>query len=97
MSLVVVGLLNKQVGSCLGISEITVKKYRGNAMRDMKTGSLVELAKMDTRLRLPRALADNVVVASRFSFAAAVLSSNKGGSLRPSNAWTGGYKQEAAD
>lgn len=50
-----VGLLNKQVGSRLGISEITVKKHRGNAMRKMKAESLVELAKMAKRLRLPQA------------------------------------------
>ena len=55
MSLVVVGLLNKQVGSRLGISEITVKKHRGNAMRKMKAESLVELATMAKRLRLPQA------------------------------------------
>ena len=41
MALVVVGLLNKQVGSRLGISEVTVKKHRGNAMRKMKAESLV--------------------------------------------------------
>ena len=55
MSLVVVGLLNKQVGGRLGISEITVKKHRGNAMRKMKAESLVELATMAKRLRLPQA------------------------------------------
>lgn len=63
MSLVVVGLLNKQVGSRLGISEITVKKHRGNAMRKMKAQSLVELAKMAARLRLPQAPAETVLVA----------------------------------
>ena len=63
MSLVVVGLLNKQVGSRLGISEITVKKHRGNAMRKMKAESLVELAKMAKRLRLPQAPAEMLLVA----------------------------------
>jgi FixJ family two-component response regulator len=63
MSLVVVGLLNKQVGSRLGISEITVKKHRGNAMRKMKAESLVELAKMAKRLRLPQAPAETLLVA----------------------------------
>jgi FixJ family two-component response regulator len=63
MSLVVAGLLNKQVGSRLGISEITVKKHRGNAMRKMKAESLVELAKMAKRLRLPQVPADMSLVA----------------------------------
>jgi FixJ family two-component response regulator len=63
MSLVTVGLLNKQVGSRLGISEITVKKHRGNAMRKMKAESLVELAKMARRLRLPQMPADHVLAA----------------------------------
>jgi FixJ family two-component response regulator len=40
MALVVSGLLNKQVGSELNISEITVKTYRGNVMRKMKADSL---------------------------------------------------------
>lgn len=55
MALVVGGLPNKQVGSQLGISEITVKKHRGNAMRKMKAESLPELVKMAARLRLPQA------------------------------------------
>jgi len=63
MSLVVVGLLNKQVGSRLGISEITVKKHRGNAMRKMRAESLVELATMAKRLRLPQAPAETLVLA----------------------------------
>src|SRR4051794_16945308 len=40
MALVVSGLLNKQVGVELGISEITVKAHRGNVMRKMKADSL---------------------------------------------------------
>ena len=36
MALVVSGLLNKQVGGELGISEITVKAHRGQMMRKMK-------------------------------------------------------------
>jgi FixJ family two-component response regulator len=54
MALVVVGLPNKQVGSELGISEITVKAHRGNVMRKMKAESLAELVSIGTRLRLPR-------------------------------------------
>ena len=62
MALVVIGLLNKQVGTRLGISEITVKKYRGNAMRKMKAESLPQLVKMAARLRLRQAPVDNVLV-----------------------------------
>jgi len=52
MTLVVSGLLNKQVGAELGISEITVKAHRGNVMRKMKADSLVDLVHMAARLRL---------------------------------------------
>jgi FixJ family two-component response regulator len=50
MALVVSGLLNKQVGAELGISEITVKAHRGNVMRKMKADSLADLVKMAARL-----------------------------------------------
>jgi FixJ family two-component response regulator len=53
MSLVVSGLLNKQVGGHLGISEITVKAHRGQVMRKMKADSLPDLVRMDARLRPP--------------------------------------------
>ena len=52
MALVVAGLLNKQVGSRLGISEITVKAHRGKMMQKMKADSLADLVKMAVRLRL---------------------------------------------
>ena len=53
MSLVVSGLLNKQVGGELGISEITVKAHRGQVMRKMKADSLPHLVRMDARLGPP--------------------------------------------
>jgi FixJ family two-component response regulator len=52
MSLVVSGLLNKQVGCDLGISEITVKAHRGQVMRKMKADSLADLVRMDAKLRV---------------------------------------------
>jgi FixJ family two-component response regulator len=52
MALVVSGLLNKQVGGELGISEITVKAHRGQTMRKMKADSLAELVTMAARLGL---------------------------------------------
>jgi FixJ family two-component response regulator len=52
MVLVVSGLLNKQVGAELGISEITVKAHRGKVMQKMKADSLADLVKMAARLRL---------------------------------------------
>ena len=50
MALVVSGLLNKQVAGELGISEITVKAHRGQAMRKMKADSLAALVMMAARL-----------------------------------------------
>jgi FixJ family two-component response regulator len=55
MALVVSGLLNKQVGGELGISEITVKAHRGQAMRKMQADSLAALVKMAARLNVPAA------------------------------------------
>ncbi len=52
MELVVDGLLNKQVGGELGISEITVKAHRGKVMQKMKADSLPDLVKMAGRLGL---------------------------------------------
>jgi FixJ family two-component response regulator len=56
MALVVSGLLNKQVGGQLSISEITVKAHRGQVMRKMKADSLPHLVRMDARLGLRSAL-----------------------------------------
>ena len=55
MALVVAGLLNKQVGGQLGISEITVKAHRGQVMEKMKANSFADLVKIAERLRLPAA------------------------------------------
>jgi FixJ family two-component response regulator len=59
MALVVSGLLNKQVGSELGISEITVKAHRGKMMRKMNARCLPELVNMAAKLgpRIPQVLA----------------------------------------
>ena len=54
LALVVRGLMNKQVGGELGISEITVKAHRGQVMRKMKAGSLAELIEMAARLNIRR-------------------------------------------
>jgi FixJ family two-component response regulator len=54
MALVVTGLLNKQVGAELGISEITVKAHRGRVMRKMQAESFADLVNMAARLGITR-------------------------------------------
>ena len=55
MALVASGLLNKQVGSELGISEITVKAHRGKVMQKMQASSFAELVTIAARLCIQRA------------------------------------------
>jgi len=58
MALVAAGLLNKQVGAELGISEITVKAHRGRVMQKMKADSLADLVRMAASLHLAPAATD---------------------------------------
>jgi len=59
MAGVVSGLLNKEVGAELGISEITVKMHRGSVMRKMKADSFAHLVNMASKLRVIRHLSTN--------------------------------------
>lgn len=66
MALVVAGLLNKQVGAELRISEITVKAHRGSAMRKMGARSLPDLVNMAARLGVVRPTVENASSMSRY-------------------------------
>jgi FixJ family two-component response regulator len=52
MVLMTSGLLDRQVGSELGISEDTVTSHRGQVMRKVNADSLADLVGMGARLRL---------------------------------------------
>lgn len=54
MDLVVAGLLKKQIGFELGISQIAVKSHRGRVMRNMSVGSLAKLANIAAKLGIGR-------------------------------------------
>jgi FixJ family two-component response regulator len=54
MTLVISGMLNKQIASEIGTSEATVKIHRGNVMRKMQAASVVDLVRMADKLKLSR-------------------------------------------
>jgi len=71
MVLVAAGLLNKQVGLELGISEITVKAHRGKIMQKMNADSLAALVRMADKLCLNSGRWNRRRSRSTFSFSAA--------------------------
>jgi len=51
MDLVVTGMINKEIGAQLGLSEVTVKIHRGRVMQKMEASSLAELVRMADKLK----------------------------------------------
>lgn len=52
MTLVVSGMLNKQIAAEIGASEATIKIHRSHVMHKMQAGSVVELLRMADKLKL---------------------------------------------
>jgi FixJ family two-component response regulator len=52
LTLVISGMLNKQIASEIGASEATVKIHRGNVMHKMRAASVVDLVRMADKLKL---------------------------------------------
>jgi FixJ family two-component response regulator len=51
MDLVVSGLINKQIATQLGLSEVTVKIHRGRVMQKMQVASLADLVRIAEKLK----------------------------------------------
>jgi len=51
MDLVVTGLINKEIGAQIGLSEVTVKIYRSRVMQKMEVASLAELVRVADKLK----------------------------------------------
>ena len=54
MALAASGLMNKQIAAEIGLSEITIKIHRGQAMRKMSARSFADLVRMAQALELAR-------------------------------------------
>jgi len=59
MTLVTAGMMNKQVGAELGITEVTVKVHRHNVMKKLDAKAFTDLVRMADALGLPRTTKTN--------------------------------------